>query len=316
MRLLARNGAVPCNATLEISTDLVKRNCIPSGFMVPKGWELVVEYYKHVNEKDRWIHWSHPIIVPPVDAHTSYKGKLGYTTFQLKHTKYFSLWHDVPIQTMADVGSPIINIVTEIPKYMAAKMELQKEGTNNYIGQDINKDGHSRYFTYGTPFFNYGFIPQTWEDPHFISDEGYGGDNDPLDVMEIGSSRLMMGSITLCKVLGSIELIDEGEIDHKIICIALSDQDASIINNMNELELVKPGITDRLIDWLKNYKTSDGKPVNLLSQETPTSVHEALDVIAVTHSNWKNLCSINNTTVVEGYGIENFWLNSPGCRGP
>ena len=25
---------------------------------------------------------------------------------------------------------------------------------------------------------------------------------------------------------------------------------------------MKPGITDKLLDWLKNYKTSDGKPVN------------------------------------------------------
>ncbi len=35
--------------------------------------------------------------------------------------------------------------------------------------------------------FNYGAFPRTWEDPHHISeDTGKKGDNDPLDVIEIG----------------------------------------------------------------------------------------------------------------------------------
>jgi inorganic pyrophosphatase len=35
--------------------------------------------------------------------------------------------------------------------------------------------------------FNYGAFPQTWEDPSHISqDTGKKGDNDPLDVVEIG----------------------------------------------------------------------------------------------------------------------------------
>ena len=38
----------------------------------------------------------------------------------------------------------------------------------------------------GVPFFNYGAFPQTWEDPNIKNNEGYGGDNDPLDVIEIG----------------------------------------------------------------------------------------------------------------------------------
>ncbi len=31
--------------------------------------------------------------------------------------------------------------------------------------QDIGDDGHPRYYTYGAPIFNYGFLPRTWEDP-------------------------------------------------------------------------------------------------------------------------------------------------------
>ena len=47
--------------------------------------------------------------------------------------------------------------------YSTAKMEMSKEKMGNPIVQDV-KDGKPRYYTYGVPFFNYGFLPQTWED--------------------------------------------------------------------------------------------------------------------------------------------------------
>lgn len=46
-----------------------------------------------------------------------------------------------------------------------AKMEVMKDVPFNPIMQDESK-GKPRYYTYGVPFFNYGLIPQTWEDPH------------------------------------------------------------------------------------------------------------------------------------------------------
>ena len=67
-----------------------------------------------------------------------------------------------------------------------------------------------------------------------------------------------MGSINQCKVIGSLLLlIDEGETDHKIICINIHDEPASQINNMDDLERIKPGTLHLLKDWLRQYKTSD-----------------------------------------------------------
>jgi 3'-phosphoadenosine 5'-phosphosulfate synthase len=122
-----------------------------------------------------------------------------------------------------------------------------------------------------------------------------------------------MGSINPCKVLGSLELIDEGETDHKVICIALSDPDASRINSMSDLDAVKPGTTAKLIDWLKRYKTSDGKPENNLASETPNTVTQAVAVIEETHQRWRALCGktgISSTLK----GTDGFWLSSPGCK--
>ena len=313
MRLLARNGAVPCSPT-DIPTDLVEANCIPSGFMVPKGWEGVVDYYKNIDDTERFIPWSRPIIEPPADLKTKAEGKIGTSSFKLKHKEYDSFWHDIPLRPF-DQGNNVINLVVEIPRYMTAKMELQKTMEGNVIAQDSNKDGSARYYTYGTTFFNYGFIPQTWEDPSVKSAAGNAGDNDPLDVMEVGSTRLLMGSITPCKVLGSLELIDEGETDHKIICISTLDPDANKINNMTELDAVKPGTTAKLINWLKKYKTSDGKPENSLAQDTPTSVQEAVDIIQETHVRWRMLCGKEYSEYENLPGAEGFWLDSPGCKG-
>ena len=315
MRLLARNGAVPCSPT-NIPTDLVEANCIPSGFMVPKGWEGVVDYYKHVDEADRWIPWSQPHVEAPVDSHTrQLGGRFGTTSFRLERTDYDSIWHDIPLRPSGESDN-VINLVTEIPMYMTAKMEVQKAKPGNVISQDTNDDGSIRYYTYGTPFFNYGLVPQTWEDPEVKSAAGYGGDNDPLDVIELGSAPLLMGSITPCRVLGGFELIDEGETDQKILCIALSDKDANEIYTLEDLERVKPGHIDRLRDWLKRYKTSDGKAENNLASETPKSQTEALAVIQDTHDRWRSLCGKDGSSLGSLTSkASEFWLNSPGCRG-
>ena len=307
MRALARQGAKPCPAG-NIPTDLLEANCVPKGFMVPKGWQGVIEYYQNINDSERWIPWSQPKVEPKNDAmNTKYNGSYGTKTFELKHKSYESFWHDIPLYSS---GENMINFVTEIPMYVSAKMEVSKTKPGNPIMQDINKDGSPRYYTYGAPFFNYGLVPQTWEDPKVKSIEGNGGDNDPLDVIEIGSAQLQMGSITPCRVLGSLELIDEGETDHKIICIHQDDRDFGRVHTMQDLESVKPGITAKLVDWLKMYKTSDGKGVNKLAQDEPTSVHQAMSIIEETHLRWKALC--NGDWGVQDDG---FWLDGAACRG-
>ena len=50
-------------------------------------------------------------------------------------------------------------------------------------------------FKKGDIFFNYGCFPQTWEDPTFIHHDAGGcrGDNDPLDVCEIGARIIQPG---------------------------------------------------------------------------------------------------------------------------
>jgi len=314
MRTLARNGAVPCSPT-DIPTDLLAANCVPSGFMVPKGWDGVVDYYKHAEETERFIPWSRPRIDPPAAPKTTFEGQFGSTSFSITHNDYGSFWHDIPMRP-DDKEDTIINLVTEIPMRVTAKMEVQKAVDGNPISQDTNSDGSPRYYTYGTPFFNYGLIPQTWEDPDVKSAEGNGGDNDPIDVMELGSEPLPMGSVTPCRVLGELELIDEGETDHKVLCIALTDKDASRVHDLDDLEQIRPGTVNRLKDWLKRYKTSDGKPENSLASEYPRTIPETMKIIEETHLRWKALCGKDGTPLSKiSSKTDGFDLSSPNCRG-
>lgn len=154
-------------------------------------------------------------------------------------------------------------MVMEIPKGTRAKLEMQPEEKFNPIGHDTNKSGEIRYMGYSPVLYNYGFIPQTWEDPsHIHPDTKLGGDNDPLDIIDIGYRRREVGEVYRVKIVGSFALIDEGETDWKILGISLDDPSAKLINSVEDIETHKPGITHTLRDWYKKYKTADGKGEN------------------------------------------------------
>ena len=306
MRKLAAQGATPCAD--PIPSDLLAANCVPQGFMVPSGWAIVCDYYQNI-ESPEWVPWSKAVTAPSavsVDTvATGAYGTTGYALFVSHEGKQVSPWHDVPLKSSQHSGA--FNMVTEIPMYTSAKMEVMKDKWSNPIMQDTNKDGSPRYYTYGVPFFNYGLLPQTWEDPLLIDALGFGGDNDPLDVIEIGSGPLDMGSVTPVYVIGSLELIDEGETDHKIIAIRASDPRAQQIKEVADLEKYLPGITANLVDWLKMYKTSDGKGVNFLANDDqPLSANDAVAIIDECNGRWAQLVKGNG-----GAGADaGFWLGA------
>lgn len=59
------------------------------------------------------------------------------------------------------------------------------------------------------------------------------GDNDPIDVCEIGEEIAYRGQIKQVKILGVMALLDEGETDWKLIAIDIKDPMAEKLNGMN-----------------------------------------------------------------------------------
>ena len=86
-----------------------------------------------------------------------------------------------------------------------------------------------------------------------------------------------------------LELIDEGETDHKSIVLREDDPHFSSINSVQDLDRVRPGTIKMLVDWMKMYKTSDGKGINTLESDTPTTAAEAKLLIQETHEMYAGL---------------------------
>jgi len=303
MRKLAAIGAKPC--PLKIPSDLIAAKCIPPGFMVEKGWNVVSDYYMRQKTGD-WVPYSKQLggldVAPSI--RTSQQQPFGKASFAAHFVGSdgvtpISPWHDLELYPSGGAAG-VVNFMCEIPKGVTAKLEVQKKVANNPIMQDTKK-GKLRYYTYGPTFFNYGMLPKTWEDPAKKGFNGTVGDNDPLDVMEVGSKPFKVGEVRQVKVLGDLELIDQGELDHKIIVIDVNDPLASRLTNAADLTTVMPGVLEKLVEWLKMYKTTDGKEVNVLSSDAPKTAAEAAAVITECHESWKALKA-------RGPGETGFWL--------
>ena len=113
------------------------------------------------------------------------------------------------------------------------------------------------------------------------------GDDDPIDVVEIGSKALEMGTVTEVKPLGVLAMIDDGELDWKVVAVAVDDPLAKEYNDIDDVpEAVKAGIRE----WFRWYKTPDDKPLNGFGfDEKYLDAAEAEKVIAETHESWKKL---------------------------
>ncbi|KAH9321790.1 hypothetical protein KI387_016429, partial [Taxus chinensis] len=185
------------------------------------------------------------------------KSLKAYTAVALCNLQ-ISPWHDIPLQ----LGDGVFNFIAEIPKESSAKMEVATEELYTPIKQDTKK-GKLRYYPYNINW-NYGLLPQTWEDPSFANAEVEGalGDNDPVDIVEIGQRRAKIGEILKVKPLAALAMIDEGELDWKIVAISIDDPRASLVNDIDDVEKHFPGTLIAIRNWFRDYKIPDGKPAN------------------------------------------------------
>jgi len=217
------------------------------------------------------------------------------TDFRVKFTDSssgnpISVWHDVPLYANAE--KTLVNYVNEIPKGTSAKMEIATDEALTPIKQDIKK-GKLRFYLYGDSLVNYGALPQTWEDPKEVHpDTKCGGDNDPLDVIEIGDEVMPMGSVYAVKPLGVLALLDEGETDWKLIAIRADDPKAKLVNDVDDVEKVFPGKIHEVREWFRLYKTAEGKGENEYAFDGEAKDRKyAEKVIADTHESWRKLKS-------------------------
>jgi inorganic pyrophosphatase len=148
----------------------------------------------------------------------------------------FNPWHHV---SPGDHIPEFVNGIIEIPKGSRAKYELDKKSGLLRLDRVL----------YSSVYYpaNYGFIPQS-----------YGDDNDPLDILILSQIDFNPLCIVNAKVVGVMQMIDQGEADDKIIAVAADDVS---VNYVNDIDQLPPHFTKELRHFFEEYKTLENKKV-------------------------------------------------------
>ncbi|KAL8425963.1 hypothetical protein Efla_000940 [Eimeria flavescens] len=186
----------------------------------------------------------------------------------------------------------LIRYVAEIECGSAAKNEIMTGKPWNPIEQDRNEDGSPRVLRWPMEW-SYGSIPQTWADPRLRGGPevfGLGGDDDPLDVVEVTQQQHKPGEIVAAKVLGGLCLIDSGEVDLKVLVVSLASPLFPLLSSPADLEAVRPGFLHALKAWFANYK-DPARPNDFGCKGEPLGPRETWALIAQAHQSYRRLLS-------------------------
>ncbi|EPY23597.1 inorganic pyrophosphatase [Strigomonas culicis] len=229
----------------------------------------------------------------------SYRVKYYFKDVETAYERQVSPWHDVPLSVRdpvrtkpENIGANRYNFICEIPKWTRAKFEIATGEPFNPIKQDI-KNGVPRFYKHGDMMWNYGAFPQTWESTEVVFEDGVYGDNDPIDGVEIGMRQMRVGEVHPVRILGVLGMIDDGQMDWKLICISVNDPVARFIKDITDIPKFLPGCLDAIREWFRVYKICQGGVENKFAFNGEYKDKDfALNVMKESHFMWENLRKI------------------------
>ncbi|OAA63156.1 Inorganic pyrophosphatase [Cordyceps fumosorosea ARSEF 2679] len=221
------------------------------------------------------------------------RNTLDWRVWLEQHGNPISFWHDIPLYPQGNVSN-IINMYVEIPRWTDGKLETKRNEPMNPIFHDDKKKKPRFVFSVWpqkTYPFNYGSIPQTWEDSTVVHNfTGYVGDNDPMDIFDVSSLEPpYVGQLKQVKVLGGLAMIDEETTDWKVLAIDVKDPIASKVNNVDDLEVFRPGSKQSFYDWFIYYKVIKGSGKNFIVGGKFQDADTMIAHIHESHDFWLNL---------------------------
>ena len=232
---------------------------------------------------------------------TGVRGTLEWRMHFTINDKVASPWHDVPLY--ANPSSPAtsdVHMLCEIPKWTRRKFEIAPKEPSSPIKQD-SKKGKVREYMWGDMMFNYGALPQTWEDPDTVDpDTGCMGDADPIDCIEVGNRPMQTGEVARVKVLGALAMIDDGEADWKLVAVREGEPLYQTCHDIDDLKRELPGVVAAIHHWLKMYKTAEGKEENSFAFDgRAVDRTKAMSVVAHTHGLWAEYLNKNGRNTLD-----------------
>ena len=150
---------------------------------------------------------------------------------------------------MADVSygddAPnVVNVIIEIRKGNVNKYELDKKTGRIFLDR-VNGTASLGYPS------DYGYVPDT------LCEDG-----DPLDAMLIIDESVPQGVVVPARVIGVLRMVDDGEGDEKLVCVANDDVTKTHIKHVDDLgDNFKPMVEHfykQYKAWKKNWQ---GTPV-------------------------------------------------------
>ncbi|KAL8444049.1 hypothetical protein Emag_005702 [Eimeria magna] len=139
--------------------------------------------------------------------------------------------------------------------------------------------------------WSYGSIPQTWANPSLTGGPevfGLGGDDDPIDVVEVSQQQHNPGAIVSAKVIGGLCLIDSEEVDLKVLVVSAGSPLLPLLHTPADLERLRPGFLSSLKAWLANYK-DPLNPNTFGCKGAPLGPRETLSLIIQAHESYRGL---------------------------
>ena len=148
-----------------------------------------------------------------------------------------------------------VNVVIEIPRGSGNKYEFDKD--SNAIVLD-----RVQPTTMKQPY-DYGFVPKT------LSDDG-----DPIDALVVIDEPLFPGVVLPARVIGLLKMIDDGEEDEKLVCVASDDKNYEHINTLEDLG---HNFTAKVQHYFERYKDLQDEEVSITGWGDTKEAYIALE---------------------------------------
>jgi inorganic pyrophosphatase len=155
-----------------------------------------------------------------------------------------NIWHDLNPNR---VTPEEFIVCIEISKNSKMKYELDKETGRLILDRVLFTSTHYPA--------NYGFIPKT-----------YAGDFDPLDVLVLCQSEIVPLCLVKCRPIGVIKMIDNDQVDEKVIAVPVNDPSWNSYQNIDELP---EHILDEMRHFFGVYKQLEGKTTSIVETRGP-----------------------------------------------
>jgi inorganic pyrophosphatase len=157
-------------------------------------------------------------------------------------------WHGLPVGPRPP---EVVNAYIEITPFDLMKYEVDK--VSGYLRVDRPQRSSAQ------PPALYGFIPRTYcgQRVRRLAPRARRGDGDPLDICVLSERTIARNEIIVrARVIGGVQMIDDGEADDKIIGVLENDHVWGAARDVSDVPSV---LVERLEHYFLTYKLVPGQ---------------------------------------------------------